>query len=373
MKYYIIAGEASGDLHGANLIQALSEQDADADFHVWGGDKMEAAGAKLKKHYRELAFMGFLEVVKNLKTILRNFDHCKKDIQTFQPDVLILIDYPGFNLRMAKWAKKEGLKVFYYISPQIWAWHSSRVHQIKKTIDRMFVILPFEKEFYAKYDLKVDFVGHPLLDSIENLQTDPNFKKTHQLKEKDIIALLPGSRRQEISKTLDRMLRIIDQFPDYQFVIAGAPSIPLAYYHGLIQKAALSHLNISVIEGQTYQLLHQAKAALVTSGTATLETALLHVPQVVCYTGNQISYWIARQLINVKYISLVNLILDRPLLRELIQKDFNAQLLKNSLSEILEEGKAKQIKEGYLELNAHLGHKGASKRTAELMWGYLNE
>ena len=373
MKYYIIAGEASGDLHGSKLISALKEVDQDANFQVWGGDLMEAAGATLNKHYRELAFMGFLEVVKNLKTILRNFDICKKAILEYQPDVLILIDYPGFNLRMAKWAKKKGIKVFYYISPQIWAWHSSRVHQIKEVVDRMFVILPFEKAFYEKYQVQVDFVGHPLLDSLIDIELDPDFRQKHQLSQKEIIALLPGSRRQEISKMLEKMLTMVSQFSNYQFIIAGAPSIPKSYYQSLLQQASLENLQVKIVEGVTYQLLRQAKAALVTSGTATLETALLDVPQVVCYTGNSLSYRIAKRLINVDYISLVNLILNRPLVTELIQADFNKEKLTTSLQHILQEENAQKIKEGYIALKEKLGNQGASNRTAELMWGYLQE
>ena len=373
MKYYIIAGEASGDLHGSKLISALKEVDQDANFQVWGGDLMEAAGATLNKHYRDLAFMGFLEVVKNLKTILRNFDICKKAILEYQPDVLILIDYPGFNLRMAKWAKKKGIKVFYYISPQIWAWHSSRVHQIKEVVDRMFVILPFEKAFYEKYQVQVDFVGHPLLDSLIDIELDPDFRQKHQLSQKEIIALLPGSRRQEISKMLEKMLTMVSQFSNYQFIIAGAPSIPKSYYQSLLQQASLENLQVKIVEGVTYQLLRQAKAALVTSGTATLETALLDVPQVVCYTGNSLSYRIAKRLINVDYISLVNLILNRPLVTELIQADFNKEKLTTSLQHILQEENAQKIKEGYIALKEKLGNQGASNRTAELMWGYLQE
>ncbi len=373
MKYYIIAGEASGDLHGSKLITALKEVDSAANFRVWGGDLMEAAGATLNKHYRDLAFMGFWEVVKNLKTILHNFDICKKDILEYQPSVLILIDYPGFNLRMAKWAKKNGIKVFYYISPQIWAWHSSRVHQIKEVVDRMFVILPFEKAFYEKYQVQVDFVGHPLLDSLVDIPLDPDFRQKHQLDPKDIIALLPGSRRQEISKMLEKMLAMVAQFPAYQFIIAAAPSIPKTYYQTLLQQANLENIQVKIVEGNTYQLLRQAKAALVTSGTATLEAALLDVPQVVCYTGNPLSYQIAKRLINVDYISLVNLILNRNLVTELIQNDFNKEKLNTSLQQILQTENAQKIRDGYVELREQLGNKGASKRTADLMWEYLNE
>jgi len=373
MKYYLIAGEASGDLHGANLIKALGNEDPSPDFRAWGGDLMQAAGANVVKHYKDLAFMGFSEVVKNLGTILNNFKICKKDILEYAPDVLILIDYPGFNLRMAKWAKKQGIKVFYYISPQIWAWHSSRVHGIKKTVDKMFVILPFEKAFYQKYDFEVDFVGHPLLDVVvdfdENKQlASNNFRKKYGLSDKPIIALLPGSRKQEIKKMLAKMLAMISQFADYQFVIAGAPSQPLAFYQNIL---ANNQVNIPIIENETYSLLHESHAALVTSGTATLETALFEVPQVVCYQGNYWSYLLAKRLVNVKYISLVNLVLDKTLVTELIQTEFNEVNLKKELTQILEEKRRMEMQEGYVLLKEKLGNAGASARAAALMFGYL--
>jgi lipid-A-disaccharide synthase len=370
MKYYLIAGEASGDLHGANLIKALTKQDANADFRAWGGDLMQAAGSNVVKHYKDLAFMGFSEVVKNLGTILNNFKFCKKDILEYAPDVLILIDYPGFNLRMAKWAKKQGIKVFYYISPQIWAWHSSRVHGIKKTVDKMFVILPFEKAFYQKYDFDVDFVGHPLLDVVADFgQKQPlDFRKKHGLSDKPIIALLPGSRKQEIRTMLAKMLTIVSQFTDYQFVIAGAPSQPLSFYQTILQH---NQVQIPIIENETYALLHEAHAALVTSGTATLETALFEVPQVVCYQGNYWSYLLAKRLVNVKYISLVNLILDKMLVRELIQEEFNEANLVKELTAILDEKRRSDLQNGYVLLKEKLGNAGASARAAELMVGYL--
>lgn len=369
MRYYIIAGEASGDLHGANLVKALKRQDSAADVMGWGGDLMMEAGAKISKHYRDLAFMGFSEVVMNLKTILGNFDLSKKEIVEYKPDVLILIDYPGFNLRMAKWAKKKNIRVFYYISPQIWAWHSSRAHQIKKNVDRMFVILPFEKDFYKKYDYEVDFVGHPLLDVFDGYKTETDFRQKHGLDDKPIIALLPGSRRQEIKVALSIMLEMVAKFPDYQFVIAGAPSIPLAYYQTILSENAISKdaAPIKLIQNETYQLLSESKAALVTSGTATLETALLDVPQVVCYKGSSLSYFIARRLVNVKYISLVNLILDRPLLRELIQGEFNPVELEQELTLILKEEQQARMKLAYADLRKVLGDVGASERCAGLM------
>lgn len=368
MKYYIIAGEASGDLHGSNLMKALKEEDPNANFRVWGGDLMESAGGELIKHYRDLAFMGFYEVLINIRTILANFKLCEKDILEYQPDVLILIDYPGFNLRIAKWAKKQGIKVFYYISPQIWAWNSKRVHQIKKNIDQMFVILPFEKAFYKKYEMEVDFVGHPLLDVVHKRHLNPQFRTLHQLSEKPIIALLPGSRKQEISRMLEVMLQVSPEFPDYEFVIAGAPAMPLDFYNNIIES---SGVNISIVENKTYDLLQIAEAALVTSGTATLETALFKVPQVVCYKSNPLSYLIGRQVVNVKYISLVNLILDRLLVKELIQSAFNKNSLKAELESLLK--KPKEIMDGYKELEINLGQEGASQRAAKLMIKYLSQ
>lgn len=371
MKYYIIAGEASGDLHGSNLMKALKEEDSNADFRIWGGDLMEAVGGTLIKHYRDLAFMGFIEVVKNLNTILNNFKICKSDVIKYQPDVLILIDYPGFNLRIAKWAKQQGIKVFYYISPQIWAWNSRRVHAIKKNIDKMFVILPFEKDFYKKYDCDVEFVGHPLLDVVDKREVNPNFRSENNLSEKPIIALLPGSRKQEITRMLNGMLSVIDDFPNYQFVIAGAPSISFDFYKKTIQH--IDNQEIKIIQNQTYELLQHSVAALVTSGTATLETALFDVPQVVCYNGSPISYQIAKRLINVKYISLVNLIVDHEIVKELIQADFNSTNLKTELAKLLDTQKVQPVLDGYLLLKEKLGNSGASKKAATKMYKELNK
>ena len=368
MKYYLIAGEASGDLHGANLIRGLKKADAHPEVRAWGGDLMEAQGAVVVKHYRELAFMGFVEVVQNLRTILRNLKQCKSDILQFQPDALVLIDYPGFNLRIAKWAKKQGLKVIYYISPQIWAWHSSRVHGIKASVDLMFVILPFEQEFYARYDYPVVFTGHPLLDLIPGDAPAVDIRAIHPLDERPLIALLPGSRRQEISKMLPLFLQIAPTFPQYQFVIAAAPAIPEAFYRRIM---ATHQYTLPLLYGQTYPLLAHAHAALVSSGTATLETALFRVPQVVCYTANRLSYLIARRLANVAYISLPNLILNRPLLRELIQDDFNLAELERSLHHILMGDNRNQILQGYDELAAKLGTPGAAERAAGHLFSYL--
>lgn len=371
MKYYVIAGEASGDLHGSNLLKALKERDEQAQFRVWGGDLMEAAGGQLVKHYRDLAFMGFVEVVANLRTILRNISFCKKDVLTFAPDVLILIDYPGFNLRIAKWAKRQNIRVFYYISPQIWAWRQSRVHKIKRSVDRMFVILPFEKDFYAQYDMAVDFVGHPLMDAIENLPPATHFLKEHQLDQRPIIALLPGSRQQEIKRMLPLMLSVVDSFPDYQFIIGGAPSQPRNFYQQIIDSQALKNLP-RFVSNETYPLLQSARAALVTSGTATLETALFHVPQVVLYRGNWWSYQIAKRLVKVKYISLVNLIMDREVVTELIQQDCKFAEIVEALNLALNKNRKKILSE-YNKLQKKLAAERPSQRAASLMYAYLNE
>ncbi len=368
MRYYLIAGEASGDLHGSNLVKAIQLQDKEALCQGWGGDLMNAANVKITKHYRDLAFMGFYEVVKNIDTIRKNFKACKKDILAFQPNVVILIDYPGFNLRMAKWIKKQGIKIVYYISPQIWAWHTSRVHQIKKLVDRMLVILPFEKTFYQQYNYEVDFVGHPLLDHLTNLPPIDNFRIHYNLDDRPIIALLPGSRKQEIKKMLTGMLSVVHDFKDYQFVIAGAPSIPIAYYQRLIEQQNFSDaFTPKIVNNQTYQLLSISHAALVTSGTATLETALFDVPQVVCYTGNPLSFQLARRLVKVKYISLINLVLDQPLVTELIQSDFNKKKITSELNNILSKKCRTEILAGYANLKIALGKEGASKRAAEVI------
>lgn len=372
MKYYLIAGEASGDLHGSNLLKALRQEDPHLQCRAWGGDLIQESGATLVKHYRDLAFMGFIEVVKNLRTILRNLDFCKRDILEFQPDVLILIDYPGFNLRIAKWAKQNGIRVFYYISPQIWAWHTSRIHGIKASVERMFVILPFEQAFYAQYGMPVDFPGHPLLDVIDSRQPDPAFRQQNQLGPEPIIALLPGSRRQEISRMLPAYLAVIPQFPGYQFVIAGAPSIPDAFYHHLLDQSG-GREQAKLLTGQTYQILSHAHAALVTSGTATLETALYQVPEVVCYKGNPLSFLIARRLVNVRFISLVNLILDRLIVTELIQQECTTERIASELKRLLDPSRREEVQADYAQLIQALGRKGASQRAAKSMIAYLSE
>lgn len=370
MKYYILAGEASGDLHGANLIRALREEDPEADVRAWGGDCMSRAGAVVVKHYRELAFMGFLEVVKDLPAILGNFKACKSDILRFGPDVLVLIDYPGFNLRMARWAKAQNIKVFYYISPQLWAWHTSRVNIVRQAVDRMFVILPFEKEFYETHGVEVDYVGHPLLDVVDEPVAEANFFQRFDLPEKKpVIALLPGSRRQEIAGMLPVMAEVVHHFPDYHFVVAGAPSIEPAFYRDILPAGKEIH----IVHNETYAVLRQAKAALVTSGTATLETALFDVPQVVCYRGNAFSFWLAKRLVGkrVKYISLVNLIAGKAVVQELLQDKFSAKNLHIALSNLLKGPEREQILQDYAEIRVKLGTAGASRRTAALMVKYL--
>jgi lipid-A-disaccharide synthase len=371
MKYYIIAGEASGDLHASNLIKELKKLDAEAIIRCWGGDLMAEQGAELIRHYRDLAFMGFFEVLFHLKEITQNIRFCKTDILGFKPDVLILVDYPGFNLRIAEFAHKHEIKVFYYISPQLWAWRSSRVKKIKKYVDRMFVILPFEKDFYARYGYDVDFVGHPLLDVISRNESYPdrkNFLEKNSIPDKPLIALLPGSRRQEIRLMLKVMLKAIPYFDNYQFVIAGAPSINPGFYSDIIAGTP-----VSVVTGQTYELLHHSEAALVTSGTATLEAALMGIPQVVCYKGNFFSYLIARLVIRVKYISLVNLIMDKDIICELIQKDLSGLNLRNELKNILDGPKRLEIIQAYDGLREKMGGAGASFNTANLIIQYLKK
>ncbi|MEP5830873.1 MAG: lipid-A-disaccharide synthase [Maribacter dokdonensis] len=366
MKYYIIAGEASGDLHGSNLIKAIMAQDGDAQIRCWGGDLMQHAGGTLVKHYKELAFMGFLEVLMNLNAIFKNIKFCKQDIATFQPDAIIFIDYSGFNLRIAKWAKEHNFLTNYYISPQIWASREGRIEKIKATVDHMYVILPFEKEFYEKkHNFPVNFVGHPLLDAIANrpILNESEFRAQNSLDlEKPIIALLPGSRKQEVQKMLSVMLSLTSDFSDYEFVIAGAPSLDKDFYASFLKDA-----NVKFIQNKTYDLLTVSKAALVTSGTATLETALFKVPQVVCYKANWISYQIAKRIITLEYISLVNLIMQKEVVKELIQDDLTKQNLKKELSLILNgEARAKQLS-SYNELIKKLGGAGASSNAASLI------
>ena len=369
MKYYIIAGEASGDLHGSNLIKELKKLDADANIRCWGGDKMKEAGGELVKHYRDLAFMGFAEVVKNLGTILKNLKFCKQDILQFKPDALILIDYPGFNLRIAKWAKQHGITVIYYISPQVWAWKENRVKQMKETIDKMIIIIPFEKDYFKnKWNWDVEYVGHPLAEVTESEKVKD---KSEKFSDKEIIALLPGSRKQEIAKKLPIMVEVSKDFPGYQFVVGEAPSVEDEFYRQFTK----NYSNVSVVKNQTYDLLMQAKAALVTSGTATLDTALFGVPQVVCYKGSPISYEIAKRVIKVKYIAMVNLIMDKPVVKELIQKELTPDNLKRELHELLtNKSRIAQMKKDYEDLKKILSDGGnASARAAKSIVDFLSK
>ena len=364
MKYYIIAGEASGDLHGSNLIKELRKKDAAANIRCWGGNKMENAGAVLVKHFRELAFMGFTEVIKNLPTIFKNLAFCKKDITAFKPDTLILIDYPGFNMRIAKWAHQQKIKVVYYISPQIWAWKENRVHAIKRDVDKMLVILPFEKDFYKKFNVEVEYVGHPLAEVISNFNRDnPDIEK------EKIIAVLPGSRKQEILIKLPIMLQVADYFPDYKFIVAKAPGLEDSFYSEFLQP----YKNVSSVTDQTYNLLAKSTAAMVTSGTATLETALFKVPQIICYKGGKVSYEIAKRLIKIKYIGLVNLIMNKEVVKELIQDELNVENLTAELKILLEEEqKINAVKKDYDSLFSLLqGSGNASANAAQKIYEFL--
>src|SRR6266496_6784410 len=367
MKYYIIAGEASGDLHGSNLIKELKNLDQAADIRCWGGDLMQQAGGNLVKHYRDLAFMGFAEVVKNLGIILGNLKFCKQGILEFKPDALILIDYPGFNLRIAKWAKQQKLKLIFYISPQVWAWKENRVKQMRNNIDKMIVIIPFEKDYFKnKWNWDVEYVGHPLVEVIESYKQQAYSDKANLTigdQSSPIVALLPGSRKQEVEKKLPIMLEVSKYFPEYQFVVAEAPSIEDEFYKNFTKPYA----NVSAAKNQSYDLLVQAKAALVTSGTATLETALFGVPEVVCYKGSAISYHIGKRLIKVKYISLVNLIMNKLVVNELIQNDLTVENLKIELNELLRnEKRIAEMKKDYTELKKILSEGGNASVNAAM-------
>ncbi len=364
MKYYIIAGEASGDLHGSNLIKEIHKLDTTAKIRCWGGDKMQDAGATLVKHYRDLAFMGFTEVIKNLPTIFKNIAFCKKDIEYFEPDVLVFVDYPGFNMRIAKWAHKKNIKIVYYISPQIWAWKEKRVHAIKRDVDKMLVILPFEKDFYKKYKYEVDYVGHPLAEVITDFKhANPSIQK------ENIVALLPGSRKQEILVKLPIMLSVSRHFPTYKFVVAKAPGLQDEFYDNILKP----YDNVGSVSNETYALLSKAKAALVTSGTATLETALFAVPEIICYKGGKISYEIAKRLIKIKFIGLVNLIMDKEVVKELIQDELNEKNIVAELKTLLTENeKTIQLKKDYENLFSLLAKGGhASANAAEKIVGFL--
>ncbi|WP_448702837.1 lipid-A-disaccharide synthase [Mucilaginibacter sp. AW1-3] len=370
MRYYLVAGEASGDLHGANLMKALKELDEQADFRYFGGDLMQAEGGRLVKHYADMAFMGFVEVVANLPTILNNMKACKQDIADYKPDVLILIDFPGFNLKIAEFAKKQGIKVCYYISPKVWAWNQKRVLKIKRVVDHMFCILPFEVDFYKKWDMDVDYVGNPLLDAVAAFTPDPNFVANSLLPNKPIVALLPGSRKQEINYLLPLMVAIAKQFPAYQFVIAGAPSFNIAFYNQFFTDGP----PLPVMFSNTYNLLSNARAAIVASGTATLESALFNVPQVVVYKGNPITIGIARVLIKIGFISLVNLIMDRLVVKELIQGDYNETNVKTELDMLLHDTTYRNtMLKNYDELDVRMGQPGASAKAAALIVKYITK
>lgn len=370
MKYYIISGEASGDLHGSNLIASLRKKDNKAKIRAWGGDLMKKQGATIVKHYNELAFMGFVEVVKHLRTILNNLKFCKKDILEFAPDALILIDYPGFNIKVAKFAHKHNIKVFYYISPQVWAWKRRRVHTLKKVVDKMLVILPFEKDFYDNYGIDAHYVGHPLLDQIKKTRTVNKklfYKNNNLIPKREVIALLPGSRKQEVGRMLEIMLKMVDMYPNYQFIIACAPSLPLEFYKSIVGEA-----NVKLLQNKTYELLQVASAAIVTSGTATLETALFYVPEVICYKGNPVSYMIAKKLVKVKYICLVNLIMNKPVVKELIQDDLTPENIKKELDLMLGDHKTqRRFLEDYEELKILLGNAGASDNAANIVFSTI--
>lgn len=362
MKYYIISGEASGDLHAANLVRHIMQCDAQAQVRAWGGALLRQAGACVVKDYSETAYMGFVEVLTHADKIMRNFSFCKKDICSYAPDVVILVDYPGFNLRIAKFLHEHHLRVFYYISPQVWAWKKNRVHTIRKYVDEMFVILPFEQQFYAQYNMKVHYFGHPLLDVVRQTVTDEHFMVRHGLNDKPVIAVLPGSRRQEILRMLPTMLRVASQYSTCQIVVAGVEQ------HKDLYSTYEKEYRVKVVYNNTYNLLQCAHVALVTSGTATLETALFNVPQVVCYKANYISYVIAKRLIKgISYISLVNLIADAPVVTELIQQDVNPQMLKAETDKIMQGQHRERMLQQYAQLQRNMGNGEASMHIAEQM------
>jgi lipid-A-disaccharide synthase len=368
VKYYIISGEASGDLQCSQLIHALKNLDSEGDFRAWGGDLMQKEGAVLVKHYRELAFMGFWEVVSHLPTILKNISFCKKDILRYMPDVIIYVDYPGFNLRIAKWAKNRGFKNHYYISPQVWAWKENRIKQMKATLDSLYVILPFEKNYFEqKHNFPVHYVGHPLMDQLSKYSRDPKFcKKNNLTPKKPIIALLPGSRVQEIRKMLPLFNKIAAKFKKFQFVVAGAPGIDPKEYNKFMKSNSLNF-----VHEKTYQLLLNSCAALVTSGTATLETALLNIPQLVCYKCSPITYWIGKKVIKLKYISLVNLILEKEAVVELIQNDCTYEKLVVELETLLQKNSLEKMNQNYIILKEKIGGSGASEKTAKLIFNSI--
>lgn len=364
MKYFIIAGEPSGDLHGSNLVRHLRLADTAADISCWGGDMMQKAGARLLKHYRETAFMGVWEVIANIRKVKANFSECRSQITEVQPDVVILIDYPGFNLRMARFAKESGFRVYYYISPKFWAWREGRVKKLKRFVDRLYIIFPFEKEFYSRHQFPAIFMGNPLIDHIEgwrgNAPPAEAIKSSLDLDSRPVIALLSGSRNQEVSRILPLMASVAPSFPDYQFVVAAMDHLPAELY-----RRCTEGYPVRIINGRTYDLLAVAEAALVTSGTATLEAALFDVPQAVCYSTSRLTYSLAKWVIKVRFISLVNLVMDREVVRELIQNQLNLTGLHRELSQILSTGyRHGMMKRDYSELREILGGSGASERVA---------
>ena len=370
MKYYIIAGEASGDLHGASLIKAIKSSDKNADIRCWGGDLMKNAGGNLIKHYKELSFMGFWEVLINILKISKNLKFCKNDIIKFKPNAIVYIDYPGFNLRIAKWARKKGYNNHYYISPQVWAWHERRVYSMKKNIDSLYVILPFEKAFFEeKHNYQVNYVGHPLMEHIPNITVQGNvFGELGLDSNKPLITFLPGSRKQEINKILPEFIKIKNKFPKYQFVIAGAPGREIKDYDQILKDCS-----IPVIFNETYKLIKLSKACVVTSGTATLETALLRTPQIVCYKSSLLSYFIAKNIVKLKYISLVNIIMNKEVVEELIQNNCNSEKIAKALNKVLFKKNADQIKDNYEKLYKILDKGGASKITSDLIFKAISK
>lgn len=359
-KIYLIAGEASGDLHGSALIRELKALVPALEIRGWGGDLMQMEGCQLVKHYRDLAFMGFVEVLRNYRTIRANFALAKRDIQDFKPDLVVFIDYPGFNMRLLPWVRSKGIKTVYYIAPQAWAWHKSRVKTLRKYVDRLLVILPFEEEFFRRHGVDASYVGHPLIDSVERFRARTGMDG-QSTSSKPIIALLPGSRRQEVGNMLPVMLMVARQYSGFDWVVAMAPGLSDQFYHQWVESAS----GVRFVRGQTYDVLAQAHAALVTSGTATLETALFGVPQVVLYKANALSVWIARALVHVRYISLVNLLLDRPLVDELIQGAMDPAAVRHSLDNVLGGDGRRNVLEGYEELSQLLGKSGASANAAK--------
>ena len=369
MRYYLIAGERSGDLHGGNLVKALREHDPGAQFRGFGGEGMQQAGMELTVHYRQLAFMGFVAVLANLRTISRLMTRCQEDIQSFRPDVVILIDYAGFNMRIAKFAKANGYKVFYYISPKVWAWNTGRAWKLKASVDRMFCILPFEPAFFRSFDWEVDYVGNPVLDAVKAFLPTHDFRAKHQLDARPIVAVLPGSRKIELQRMVPVLVQVIRNHPQYQFVVAAVDTLPAHLYEPL-----RSLPQVKLVFEQTYDLLSHARAAIVTSGTAALETGLFKVPQVVIYRAASIEYFIGIRFVKVKYISLVNLVANREVIRELLQHQMTGENIAAELARLMEESDYRtEMLKAYDEIYRQLDIGSASQNTASLMVNYLRE